>query len=129
MKQRELSLRVCAMILVIALFWRILGAPLTKQDFENLETPMRQARLLLPERTGRIFSLWLRGAAPEAAQTMTQEKPLEAGTADEPMLLVYLTQEERLAHLFLPSKTYSMMACGMPVIGLCSNKDDLKELL
>jgi len=40
-----------------------------------------------------------------------------------------VSQEERLAHLFLPSKTYSMMACGMPVIGLCSNKDDLKELL
>lgn len=40
-----------------------------------------------------------------------------------------VSQEERVAHLFLPSKTYSMMACGMPVIGLCSNRDDLKMLL
>jgi len=113
-KQRELSLRVCAMILVIALFWRILGAPLTKQDFENLETPMRQARLLLPERTGRIFSLWLPGAASEAAQTMTQEKPLEAGTADEPMLLVYLTQEERLAQMSLEGYVCGVVAAEMP---------------
>lgn len=40
-----------------------------------------------------------------------------------------VSQEEKLAHLFLPSKTYSMMACGMPVIGLCSENDDLNRLL
>lgn len=40
-----------------------------------------------------------------------------------------VSQEESLAHLFLPSKTFSMMACGMPVIGLCSEKDDLNHLI
>lgn len=40
-----------------------------------------------------------------------------------------VSQEKKIAHLFLPSKTYTMMACGMPVIGLCTPKDDLKRLL
>ena len=40
-----------------------------------------------------------------------------------------VSQEEKLAHLFLPSKTYSMMSCGMPVIGMCSDHDDLRKLL
>lgn len=40
-----------------------------------------------------------------------------------------VSQEEKLAHLFLPSKTYSMLSCGLPVIGLCSERDDLKYLL
>lgn len=40
-----------------------------------------------------------------------------------------VSQEERLAHLFLPSKTYSSMSCGTPIIGMCSERDDLKNLL
>lgn len=37
-----------------------------------------------------------------------------------------VSQEAKLAHLFLPSKTYNLMACGIPVIGLCSKHDDLQ---
>ncbi|MDD4689513.1 MAG: glycosyltransferase family 4 protein [Eubacteriales bacterium] len=40
-----------------------------------------------------------------------------------------VSQEKKIAHLFLPSKTYTMMACGMPIVGLCSSMDDLKLLL
>ena len=40
-----------------------------------------------------------------------------------------VSQEKKIAHLFLPSKTYTMMACGMPIVGLCTPKDDLKQLL
>lgn len=40
-----------------------------------------------------------------------------------------VSQEAKLAHLFLPSKTYNLMACGIPVIGLCSDHDDLQYLL
>ena len=40
-----------------------------------------------------------------------------------------VSQEEKLAHLFLPSKAYSMMACGMPIIGMCSERDDLNSLI
>ncbi len=40
-----------------------------------------------------------------------------------------VAEEESMAHLFMPSKTYSMLACGMPVIGICSEQDDLQRLL
>lgn len=40
-----------------------------------------------------------------------------------------VAEEESMAHLFMPSKTYSMLACGMPVIGICSERDDLQHLL
>lgn len=40
-----------------------------------------------------------------------------------------VAEEQKMAHLFMPSKTYSMMACGMPVIGICSQHDDLCNLL
>lgn len=36
-----------------------------------------------------------------------------------------VTEEEKMAHLFMPSKTYSMMACGMPILGVCTDHDDL----
>ncbi len=40
-----------------------------------------------------------------------------------------VAEEEKMAHLFMPSKTYSMMACGMPIIGICSDNDDLHNLI
>lgn len=39
------------------------------------------------------------------------------------------TQEASMAHLFMPSKTYSMMACGEAIIGICTDHDDLYRLL
>lgn len=40
-----------------------------------------------------------------------------------------VTQEASMAHLFMPSKTYSMMACGEAIIGICTDHDDLYRLL
>ena len=40
-----------------------------------------------------------------------------------------VTQEASMAHLFMPSKVYSMMACGEAIVGICTNKDDLYSLL
>lgn len=40
-----------------------------------------------------------------------------------------VAEEESMAHLFMPSKTYSMLACGMPIIGICSEHDDLQRLI
>lgn len=40
-----------------------------------------------------------------------------------------VTQEAAMAHLFMPSKTYSMMACGEAILGICTERDDLHSLL
>lgn len=40
-----------------------------------------------------------------------------------------VTQEAKTAHLFMPSKTYSMMACGQAVLGIGTDHDDLYRLI
>lgn len=40
-----------------------------------------------------------------------------------------VSQEASMAHLFMPSKSYSMMACGEAIIGIGSEHDDLKLLI
>lgn len=40
-----------------------------------------------------------------------------------------VSQEASMAHLFMPSKTYSMMACGEAIIGISSQHDDLTQLI
>lgn len=110
MAEREIPVKVCVIILLIVMFWRMLGAPLTKQDFENLETPIRQARLLLPQRAGRIFALWIHDSSAETAETMMQETQ----SVDENTLLVYLTQEERLTQMTLEGYVCGVVAAEMP---------------
>ena len=43
-----------AALLALALMWRMVGAPLTATQFEDMQTPLGQARVLLPTRVGRI---------------------------------------------------------------------------
>ena len=40
-----------------------------------------------------------------------------------------VTQEASMAHLFMPSKVYSMMACGEAIIGIGTDYDDLSSLI
>ena len=40
-----------------------------------------------------------------------------------------VTQEVSMAHLFMPSKVYSMMACGEAIIGIGTDHDDLSMLI
>ncbi len=36
-----------------------------------------------------------------------------------------VSQEDKMSELFMPSKTFSMMACGMPVLAVCNKDNDL----
>lgn len=40
-----------------------------------------------------------------------------------------VSEEEKFAHLFLPSKSFDMMACGLPIIGITTDDDDLHNLI
>jgi len=46
------------LVLLLTLLWRSVGAPLTQEQFRNLEIPFWQARILLPVRVERILMLW-----------------------------------------------------------------------
>lgn len=43
--------------------------------------------------------------------------------------LCVVSQEKKMAKLFMPSKAYSALACGQGIIGICSNDDDLGKLI
>ena len=43
--------------------------------------------------------------------------------------IAVVTEETTQSHLFMPSRTYSMMAAGESVIGVCSEYDDLNLLI
>lgn len=40
-----------------------------------------------------------------------------------------VTQETSMAHLFMPSKVYSMMACGEAIVGIGTDHDDLNRII
>lgn len=36
-----------------------------------------------------------------------------------------VSQEDKMSELFMPSKTFNMMACGMPILAVCNKDNDL----
>ncbi len=40
-----------------------------------------------------------------------------------------VSQEASMARLFMPSKAYSMMACGEAILGICTENDDLYRMI
>ena len=110
MKQTGGSVRLCAAVLAAALIWRIMGAPLTRQDFVDLKIPMWQARILLPQRLGRVIALWI--AVP--AQPAAAEAEQETEKADRQNVMVYLTQEDRLAQMTMAEYVQGVLAAEMP---------------
>lgn len=36
-----------------------------------------------------------------------------------------VSQDDRMSELFMPSKTFNMMACGMPILAVCDKDNDL----
>ncbi len=110
MKRTGGSVKICALILAAALVWRMLGAPLTAQDFANLQTPMWQARILLPQRLERVLGLWLGHGGRETAQSMQQD----TGETDQESVLVYLTEENRLFSMTMEDYVCGVLAAEMP---------------
>lgn len=112
MKRSDSSIKLCALLLTLLLLWRVIGAPLRLTDFENLKTPLWQARILLPQRAVRILALWISARSLQSTQTMVQEKTTD-DTTDE-KLLVYLTQEDRLVQMTPEGYVCGVVAAEMP---------------
>ncbi|MDY2655852.1 MAG: stage II sporulation protein D [Candidatus Limiplasma sp.] len=111
-----------AALLALALMWRMVGAPLTAQQLEDMQTPLWQARVLLPTRVARVFSLWIPGAEETPAQTIREEAMGVEGQAldrlingeDRQMISVYLADEGRMAEMELESYVCGVVAAEMP---------------
>lgn len=111
-----------AALLALALMWRMVGAPLTATQFEDMQTPLWQARVLLPTRVGRILRLWMPGAQEAQAQTIREEALGEEGQVldrlmngeDQQTISVYLAQEGRMVEMALESYVCGVVAAEMP---------------
>ena len=111
-----------AALLALALMWRMVGAPLTGPQLEDMQTPLWQARVLLPTRVARIFSLWLPGSQEAQAQTIREEAMGVEGQAldrltngeNQQMISVYLADEGRTAEMELESYVCGVVAAEMP---------------
>ena len=120
MKRGYPSPKLCALLLAVLLLWRMLGAPVTAEQFAQLGAPMRQARALLPARLLRVWTLWLPAPA-QAPETLldeamsADERALAAmGGEAEPTLAVFLSEENRLTTMPLESYVCGVVAAEMP---------------
>lgn len=110
MKNTGISVKACAVLLAVTLLWRILGAPLTAQDFADLKTPLWQARILLPQRAGRMLSLWMMNSSQPSEQNLHPK----TSETDQEQVLVYLTQEDRLMQMTVEAYICGVLAAEMP---------------
>ncbi|MDD3335290.1 MAG: stage II sporulation protein D [Eubacteriales bacterium] len=122
MKRGYPPLWLCALLLVLALVWKMMGAPLSSEEFGNLRTPFWQARVLLPSRLQRVLQLWLPGQFNgQEGQTLNedgtdpdQRELAKLKTTETVMLPVWLPQEGKIVSMSLESYVCGVVAAEMP---------------
>ena len=95
--------KICALIFVLVLFWRILGAPLNAEDIQNVKIAFWQARTLLPDRASRMLKLWLNA-----------ENGKDGVNANADNIAVYSEQDEKIIYLPLEEYVQGVVAAEMP---------------
>lgn len=112
MKRRYPPLRLGCALLLLALVWRMLGAPLTGEEWRGLKTPLWQARVLLPGRLQRVWMQW---------QTPAQEPDGDGGGqaaapsyTEETVLQVWNAKAGKLEDMPLEDYVYGVVAAEMP---------------
>lgn len=122
MKRGYPPVRLSLLILMLALLWRMLGAPLTGEQWRSLDVPFWQARTLLPGRLERVFQLWCGGGeghvpgGSSQSQSISDENLILLGArAEEPVLLqVWNDQSGKMETMELETYVYGVLAAEMP---------------
>lgn len=116
MKRGYPPVRLGAMLLILALVWRMLGAPLTGPEWRALDVPLWQARVLLPGRMGRVMHLWCGSTGSQSQLPGTDENLTLLGTqTNEPVVLqVWNDQTGKLEAMELETYVYGVVAAEMP---------------
>lgn len=115
MKRKYPPVWLCALILALALGWRILGAPVTAEQFERVEMSLWQTRILLPARITQIFHRWHGTYRQNDAAVLNEMMPIEGELAQENRRVnVYLVQENKLVEMTLDGYVCGVVAAEMP---------------
>lgn len=112
MSKKVPPLWLCALILFASLIWRLLGAPVTAEQYRGLETHFWQAGKLLPQRAVQVWINWFAYTV-KPAETMDQEAKF-ADETEQLWLNVYLSDEKRLAQMTLKGYVCGVLAEEMP---------------
>lgn len=120
MKRGYPPLRLGLLVLMLALVWRMLGAPVTGAEWRALDVPLWQARVLLPGRVGRVLSLWC-GRAGDAGRdglssnAQDESLTLLGAQTDQPVSLqVWNDQSGKMETMDLETYVYGVVAAEMP---------------
>ncbi len=104
---------LCAVLLLTALVWRMLGAPLSPDQWQNTKTPIIQAKQLLPMRMSRVWLCWFDYVRDEP-QTMDQEVGTEQMDAQPVWLNVYDHERNCISRMTLEGYVCGVVAAEMP---------------
>ena len=108
------------LLLTLAVFWRMAGAPVTAEEFGALETPFWQMRTLAPARMTRIFRLWFSAPAEPADDLLLREDAGEEGlslarqTGEDQQKNMTVWLEDGLHSMPLESYVCGVVAAEMP---------------
>ncbi len=112
MKRRYPPLWIGCTVLLLALVWRMLGSPVTAEEWRGLQMPFRQARVLLPGRLQRVLLQWQTPAENRSADNAEQAAVLPAG--EECLLRVWNADAGRMEEMPLEDYVYGVVAAEMP---------------
>lgn len=119
MKKKYPPVWIGIVLVVLAIFWRMLGAPVSGEEWKNVKIPLWQARVLLPSRIERIFLNWLPGQSVQGTDTLMEgEDPdgrelVRQSMGDQPLIRVYL-EESGVTEMALESYVCGVVAAEMP---------------
>lgn len=120
MKRGHPPLGLCTLLLALTILWKLLGAPITFEQFGELQTPLWQARVLAPSRIQRVLMLWLPGQSAQPQDAALDEDGMDSDTRElakyqpdeQPILQVWLEGEVR--EMPLESYVCGVVAAEMP---------------
>lgn len=114
MRKKRRATRYCLLLLIVVVIWRVLGAPITLEHWRGLETPLWQARTLLPVRIARVLAEWTMIAPGETAQKDALLSLIEGASAERGETVAVFIEDVGLTDMPLEQYVLGVVAAEMP---------------
>lgn len=111
MKYRHPPLWLGCAMLLLALLWRMLGAPVTGEEWRGLRIPFWQARILLPGRLCRVLLQWQGPSEIHSGENAAQAAP---SAGEQLVLQVWNADTGQMEDMLLEDYVYGVVAAEMP---------------
>lgn len=118
MKRDYPPLWIGILLVLAAVLWRMMGAPVSSAEWADVKTPLWQVKTLAPSRMARIFRLWMPGSHGESSDILMEgDDPdvaelVRRNSVDQPVVTVYTAAG--LKTMPLESYVCGVLAAEMP---------------